>query len=69
MAEKSLSGLTDQEAQEFHSIFAASFAGFTVVAIIAHVLAWAWRPWLSTKAVALLDGTNVALTNVAQYLS
>ena len=42
----SLSGLTAHEAKEFHSIFMSSFIAFTVVAIIAHVLAWAWRPWL-----------------------
>jgi light-harvesting complex 1 beta chain len=42
----SLSGLTEHEAKEFHSIFMASFAGFTVIAIIAHVLVWMWRPWL-----------------------
>ncbi|MCS7102101.1 MAG: light-harvesting antenna LH1, beta subunit [Burkholderiaceae bacterium] len=42
----SLSGLTEQEAQEFHGIFMSSFIGFTIVAIIAHILAWVWRPWL-----------------------
>lgn len=42
----SLSGLTEQEAREFHGIFVSSFIGFTVVAIIAHVLVWNWRPWL-----------------------
>jgi len=42
----SLSGLTDDEAREFHGIFMTSFIGFTVIAIIAHVLAWSWRPWL-----------------------
>ena len=31
----SLSGLTEQEAREFHGIFMASFIGFVVVAIIA----------------------------------
>jgi light-harvesting complex 1 beta chain len=41
----SLSGLTDNEAREFHSVFMTSFIGFTVIAIIAHVLAWSWRPW------------------------
>jgi light-harvesting complex 1 beta chain len=41
-----LSGLTEAEAKEFHSIFLTSFIGFTVVAIIAHVLVWSWRPWL-----------------------
>ena len=42
----SLSGLTEQEAKEFHGIFMSSFIGFTVVAIIAHVLVWNWRSWL-----------------------
>jgi light-harvesting complex 1 beta chain len=42
----SLSGLTEAEAKEFHGIFMGSFIGFTVIAIIAHVLVWNWRPWL-----------------------
>ena len=41
----SLSGLTESEAKEFHSIFVTSFVIFTVVAIIAHFLVWQWRPW------------------------
>jgi light-harvesting complex 1 beta chain len=41
----SLSGLTENEAKEFHSVFMTSFIGFTVIAIVAHVLAWSWRPW------------------------
>ena len=44
--ERSLSGLTEDEAKEFHSIFVKSFLGFTAVAVVAHILAWAWRPWL-----------------------
>jgi light-harvesting complex 1 beta chain len=40
----SLSGLTEAEAREFHSIFMTSFVIFTVIAIIAHILAWMWRP-------------------------
>jgi light-harvesting complex 1 beta chain len=43
---RSLSGLTEREAQEFHKIFVTSFIIFTVIAIIAHVLVWQWRPWL-----------------------
>ena len=39
-----LSGLTDAEAREFHSLFITSFIGFTVIAIIAHILVWMWRP-------------------------
>jgi light-harvesting complex 1 beta chain len=42
----SLSGLTEQEAKEFHSIFMKSFIGFTLIAIVAHILVWQWRPWL-----------------------
>ena len=42
----SMSGLTEAEAREFHGIFVTSFIVFTVIAIIAHVLAWQWRPWL-----------------------
>ena len=43
---RSLSGLTESEAREFHSIFMTSFVIFTVIAIVAHILAWMWRPWL-----------------------
>jgi light-harvesting complex 1 beta chain len=42
----SLSGLSEQEAREFHGVFMTSFIAFTVIAIIAHVLVWNWRPWL-----------------------
>ena len=42
----SLSGLTEQDAREFHGMFVSSFIGFTVIAIVAHVLVWNWRSWL-----------------------
>jgi light-harvesting complex 1 beta chain len=42
----SVSGLTEREAKEFHGIFVTSFILFTVIAIIAHLLVWQWRPWL-----------------------
>jgi light-harvesting complex 1 beta chain len=43
---KSLTGLSEEEAQEFHGIFMSSMTGFFGVVILAHVLAWLWRPWL-----------------------
>lgn len=53
----SLSGLTEAEAQEFHGLFVKSFIAFTVIAIIAHILVWSWRPWIpGPKGYALLDG-------------
>ena len=38
--------LTPEEAKEFHKLFMTSFILFTIVAIVAHILAWMWRPWL-----------------------
>jgi light-harvesting complex 1 beta chain len=62
----SLSGLTEQEAKEFHSIFMTSFIIFTVIAVIAHFLVWNWRPWLPgvNGYAALTDGVNYAMNVV-----
>ena len=66
----SLSGLTEQEAKEFHSIFVASFIGFTVVAIIAHFLVWQWRPWLpGPRGYAELDGINHAVSTLISFVA
>jgi light-harvesting complex 1 beta chain len=62
----SLSGLTEQEAKEFHSIFMTSFIMFTVIAIVAHILVWMWRPWLpGPNGYASLDGVSDAVKYVA----
>lgn len=45
MANPSLSGLTDDEAKEFHGLFVSGFIAFTVIAVVAHFLVWQWRPW------------------------
>ncbi len=58
----SASGLTDSEAKEFHSIFITSFIAFVVVAIVAHILVWSWRPWLpgpNGYQTSMIDGLNV----------
>jgi len=54
--------LTPEEAKEFHKIFITSFILFTIVAIIAHVLAWNWRPWLpgANGYAMLTDGMHYA---------
>jgi len=41
----SISGLSDEEAQEFHHYWMQGAVGFTAVAVLAHILVWAWRPW------------------------
>lgn len=42
----SISGLSNEEAQEFHTYWIQGAMAFTAVAVLAHVLVWAWRPWL-----------------------
>jgi len=45
MAEKSLSGLTVEEAEEVHAQFQTTFTAFLVLAAVAHVLVWVWKPF------------------------
>ena len=68
MRQGSLSGLTEQEAKEFHGIFMTSFIIFTLIAIVAHFLAWQWRPWLpgaSGYASIVSDAKEVAMAYIA----
>ena len=39
------SGLTDEEAQEFHQYFIQGYLLWAVGAFFAHSLVWIWRPW------------------------
>jgi light-harvesting complex 1 beta chain len=39
------SGLTDEEAQEFHQYFIQGYLMWAVGAFFAHSLVWIWRPW------------------------
>lgn len=43
MSEKG--GMTEDEARRFHGYMVIGFLGYTVVAGVAHMLAWQWRPW------------------------
>jgi light-harvesting complex 1 beta chain len=67
----SLSGLTEQEAKEFHGIFMTSFIIFTVIAVVAHFLAWQWRPWLpGPNGYAIInDAKEVVLASLAVAFS
>lgn len=57
----SLSGLTEAEAKEFHRIFMVSFIVFVVIALIAHFLAWQWRPWLpGEQGYSMIEGVRQA---------
>jgi light-harvesting complex 1 beta chain len=66
----SLSGLTETEAQEFHGIFVRSFLLFTLIAVIAHILAWMWRPWLPPVGgwASVQDGVSYALATMSSMI-
>lgn len=68
MRDGSLTGLTENEAKEFHGIFVTSFVIFTVVAIVAHFLVWMWRPWLPGPGGYVTSMIESA-TSVATYLT
>jgi light-harvesting complex 1 beta chain len=60
------SGLTEAEAREFHSIFTTSFIVFVVIAVIAHILVWQWRPWLpGPHGYSMLDSAQALLAHLA----
>ncbi len=40
-----ISGLTNNEAKELHRGFMTTMTMYIIIAIIAHYLVWAWRPW------------------------
>jgi len=41
----SFTGLTDQQAQELHSVYMSGLVLFTVVAVVAHLAVFIWQPW------------------------
>lgn len=48
MADKSdlsFTGLTDEQAQELHSVYMQGLVLFTIVAVVAHFAVFVWRPW------------------------
>ena len=48
MADKSdlsFTGLTDEQAQELHSVYLSGFYLFTAVAVVAHILTYFKLPW------------------------
>jgi len=61
---QSISGLSEKEAKEFHKIFIVSFIVFVAIALIAHILAWQWRPWLpGPEGYAVIDSAAAAVSS------
>lgn len=60
----SVSGLSEAEAKEFHGVFQTSFVVFVVVAVVAHIMAWMWRPWLpGENGYAALNDTTTGVVH------
>ncbi|MCW2307770.1 light-harvesting antenna LH1, beta subunit [Rhodobium gokarnense] len=65
-----LSGFSDSEAQEFHKLFIQGFVIFLVIAIIAHFLAWMWRPWIpGPQGYASLSDVGQAVSTFIPMIS
>ena len=50
MADKtdlSFTGLTDEQAQELHSVYMSGLTVFTIVAVVDHVLTYIKLPWFA----------------------
>lgn len=43
----SFTGLTDEQAQELHSVYMSGFGIFAIVATIAHILTYIKLPWFA----------------------
>ena len=43
-------GYTEEEAKEFQAGYFRGMTVFVFVAVVAHYLVWAWRPWLGSGA-------------------
>jgi len=63
--------LTPEEAKEFHKMFVTSFVIFTIIAIVAHILVYSWRPWFpSVDGYAMLnDSVSLAAATITTFLA
>ncbi|NBB92886.1 MAG: light-harvesting protein [Gammaproteobacteria bacterium] len=67
---QSISGLSEKEAKEFHKIFIVSFIVFVAIAVVAHILAWQWRPWLpGPEGYAVIDSAASAVSSFVSSIS
>lgn len=70
MSDGSATGLSSNEAKEFHNQFMLGFIGFTLIAIVAHFLVWSWRPWFpDVDGYGALQGVNSLIGNLAPLVA
>lgn len=59
-----LGNVSDAEAKEFHNGFMSGFYIWLLVAIVAHALVWAWKPWLTMDAKRASLESITTITNL-----
>lgn len=72
MAEEndSFTGLSEDEAKEFHGLYLQGMMVFVGIAVVAHILVWAWRPWIpADDGYALLEGGKQLASSLVTMLT
>ena len=65
----SFTGLTDEQAQELHSVYMSGLWLFVAVAVVAHLATYIWAPWARKAGIKLgdtivsVDGYKRDMTN------
>jgi light-harvesting complex 1 beta chain len=65
----SISGLSEAEAREFHGLFVVSFILFTLIALVAHIFTYIWRPWPAPLASLSPTDLGAAAHHVLSLLA
>ncbi len=69
MAEhESMSGLTPDEAREFHRYYMQGLWLFVGIAVVAHLLTWIWRPWFHPETAGAASDLLPSATSTLMSL-
>lgn len=61
-------GITEEEAKEFHNLYMQYTTLYVIVAVVAHILVWMWRPWFGAPKPmlsSLQDGGQSIATAIS----
>ncbi len=63
-------GITEEEAKEFHSLYMQYATLYALVAVVAHILVWMWRPWFGAAKPMLssLEGAGQSIVSTISFL-
>jgi light-harvesting complex 1 beta chain len=63
--------LLKSDSKAFYGIYMASFVVVLMVALVAQILAWKWRPWFpgAENEKSLIGGVKAAVYTFMSYLT